>query len=161
MNKKMKALVIGSLLLNVLLVGFVLGDVSHRFHNKEHFGENDGRDLTSKLPKEKAALFSKTVERVRQENRQVFKQIREAREDAMRILGAPEFDEAAYRLQVERLNKLLGLMKQHLADATIELARQFSQEERSALAQHLRHSPRHPQDNMLQRDGKISRREEP
>lgn len=160
MNKKTKALIIGSLLLNVLLVGFVLGDVSHRFH-KEHPGERDGRDLASKLSKEKAALFSETVKRVRRENRDVFKQIREAREDAMRILGAPEFDEAAYRLQVEKLHTLHRLMKQHLADATIELARQFNQEERSALAQHLRHSPRHPKDNRPLRDAKIPRREGP
>lgn len=156
----MKAMIIGSLLLNLLLVGFVLGDVSHRFH-KEHFGERDRRELASKLPKEKAELFSETLERVRQENRHVFKQIREAREDAMRILGAPEFDEAAYRLQVERLHKLRGLMKQHLADATIELARQFNQEERSALAQHLRHSPRHPRGNRLPPDTRPPRREEP
>ncbi len=159
MNKKMKALIISSLLLNVLLLGLILGDVSHRFH-KEHFGRRDSSELASTLPKEKAKLFSETVDRVRGENRHVFKQIREAREDAMRILDAPEFDETAYRLQVEKLHKLRRLMKQRFADATIELARQFNQEERHALAKHLRHSRRHPRDDRTESDSKTPRREQ-
>lgn len=150
MNKKTKILIFGSLLLNVLLVGFVIGDVSHRFH-KEHFYGRDARELESKLPEDKAELFFETVKRVHLNNRDAYKQIREAREEAMRILGAPEFNEAVYRLQVERLHELRGLMKRRLADATIELAGKFSQEERRALGQHLRHSPIHSRENKFPR----------
>jgi uncharacterized membrane protein len=159
MNKKMKAMVIGSVLLNVLLVGFVIGDVSHRFH-KEHFYGRDARELESKLPGDKAELFFETVERVHLNNRDTYKQVRKAREEAMRILGAPEFDEAAYRLQVEKLHELRGLMKRRLAGATIELARTFSQEERRALAQHLKHSSRHSRDKRYPREARTPYRKD-
>jgi uncharacterized membrane protein len=148
MNKKMKGLVIGSLLLNVLLVGYVIGEMSHQFRG-EYLGRRGGGELVSRLPKEKATLFFETLEGTRRQNRHVFRQIREAREEAIRILGASEFDAAAYRRQIEKLHRQRGLMKQHLADATIELAKQFNQEERQALAQHLRHSryPREKKDS--------------
>lgn len=145
MSKKMKILVFSSLLLNVLLVGFILGGLYHRFGGPDFVGRHDfigrqGREFASKLPDEKARLFFKTLEDVRLENRKAHKQIREAREQAMRILAAPVFDEAAYRAEVSRLQELRSQMKRRFADATIELARHFGPEDRKALAQHLRHA---------------------
>ena len=108
-----------------------------------------------------AALFLETVKRVHLNNRDAYNQIREARKEAMKLLSAPEFDEAAYRLQVEKIHELRSLMKRRLADATIELARQFSHEERSALAQHLRYFTRHSRDSSLSSDDKSPRHENP
>jgi len=158
MNKKMKILIFSSLLLNVLLAGVVIGDVSHRFH-KEYFVRKSVKEFASKLPGDKAALFLETVKRVHLNNRDAYNQIREARKEAMNLLSAPEFDEAAYRLQVEKIHELRSLMKHRLADATIELARQFSQKERSALAQHLRHFKQHSQDSSLSSEDKSARHE--
>ena len=155
MSKKMKILIFSSLLINVLLAGVVIGDVSHRFH-KEYFVRKSVQELASKLPGDKAALFLETVERVHMNNRDAYNQIREARKEAIKFLSAPDFDEAAYRLQVEKIHELRSLMKQRLADATIELAKQFNQEERKALAQHLRHFPRHSRDSNLPPDAKTS-----
>ncbi|MFC1812403.1 periplasmic heavy metal sensor [Thermodesulfobacteriota bacterium] len=160
MSKKMKILIFSSLLLNVLLVGVVIGDVSHRFHI-EHFVQKSVKEFASKLPGDKAALFLETVERVHLNNRDAYDQIREAREEAMSLLSAPEFDEPGYRLQVEKLHELRSLMKRRLADATTELARQFSQEERKALAQHLRNFPRHTRGSRLPSDEKLPRHENP
>ena len=151
MSKKMKVLVIGSLLLNVLLVGVIIGDMSYRLREEPYFGRH-AREFSSKLPEDKAALFSETVEKVHLNNRDVHKQIREARKRAMRILTARDFDEAAYQAQVEKLHELRGLMSRRLADATIELARQFDQKERRALAQYLRRPPRPPRDVGAPRD---------
>jgi uncharacterized membrane protein len=155
MSKKIKILIFSSLLLNVLLAGVVIGDVSHRFH-KEYFVRKSVKEFASKLPEDKAALFLETVERVHLNNRDAYHQIREAKKEAMKMLAAPEFDETAYRLQVEKIHELRSLMKRRLADATIELAKQFSQKERKALAQHLRHFPRHSRDSSLPSDAKTS-----
>jgi len=155
MSKKIKALIFSSLLLNVLLVGVIIGDVSHRFH-KEYSVRKSVKEFASKLPEDKAALFLKTVERVHLNNRDTYEQMREARKEAMTLLSEPEFDEAAYRVQVEKIHGLRSLMKRRLAEATIELARQFSQEERKALAQHLRHFPRHSQGSSIPSDAKTS-----
>jgi uncharacterized membrane protein len=155
MSKKIKILMFSSLLLNVLLAGVVIGDMSHRFH-KEYFVRKSVKEFASKLPADKAALFLKTVERVHQNNRDEYNQIREARKEAMKRLSAPEFDEANYRLQIEKIHELRSLMKRRLADATIELAKQFNQKERKALAQHLRHFSRHSRDSRLPSDAKTS-----
>ena len=155
MNKKIKILIFSSLLLNVLLAGVVIGDMSHRFH-KEYFVRKSVKEFASKLPADKAALFLETVERVHLNNQDAYNQIREARKEAMSLLSAPEFDESAYRLQVEKIHELRSLMKRRLADATIELAKQFNQKERKALAQHLRHFSRHSRDGRLPSDAKIS-----
>ena len=48
MSKKMKILIFSSLLLNVLLAGVVIGDVSHRFH-KEYFVRKSVQEFASKL----------------------------------------------------------------------------------------------------------------
>ena len=160
MSKKMKILIFSSLLLNVLLAGVVIGDVSHRFH-KEYFVRKSVKEFASELPGDKAAFFLETVKRVHQNNRDAYNQIREARKEAIKLLSAPEFDESAYRLQIKKINELRSLMKHRLADATIELARQFSQKERSALAQHLRRFSRHSRDGSLSYDDKSSRHENP
>lgn len=160
MSKKMKILIFSSLLLNVLLAGVVIGDVSHRFH-KEYFVRKSVQEFASKLPEDKAALFLETVERVHLNNRDAYNQIREARKEAMKLLSAPEFDEAAYRLQIEKIHKLRHLMKSRLADATIELAKQFSHEERKALAQHLRQFSRHNRNRSLRSDAISPRHEKP
>jgi uncharacterized membrane protein len=153
MSRKMKVLTIGSLFLNVLLIGVVIGDMSHRFRREDFFGRH-ARELSSKLPEDKAALFLETVEKVHLNNRDIHKQIREGRRRAMKILAAPKFDEAAYQIEVEKLRELRGLMMRRLADATIELARQFDQQERRALAQYLRCPPRPPRDVAAPRDSR-------
>ena len=156
MSKKMKILTIGSLLLNVLLIGIVIGDMSHRFRREDFLGRH-ARELSSKLPEDKAALFLETVEKVHLNNRDIHKQIREGRRRAMRILTAPEFNEAAYQIQVEKLHELRGIMMRRLANATMELARQFDQQERKVLAKHLRRPPRPPRDVESPRDSRRPR----
>ena len=153
MSKKMKVLIIGSLLLNVLLVGMIIGDMSHRWQREPYFGRR-ARELASNLPEDEAGLILKTVERVHRNNRDVHKQIREARKRAMRILTAHDFDEAAYQIEVQKLQELRGLMMRRLANATIELARRFDQEERRVLAQYLRRPPRPPRDVEASRDSR-------
>ena len=114
------------------------------------------KEFASKLPGDKAALFLETVKRVHLNNQDAYNEIRESRKEAMKLLSAPEFDESAYRLQVEKIDNLRSLMKRRLADATIELARQFNQEERSALAQHLRRFSRQSRDSSQPSDTKTS-----
>ena len=145
MSRKMKVLTIGSLLLNVFLVGMIIGDVSHRL-GREPYLERHTRELASKLPEDKAGLVLETVQKVHLHNRDLRKQIREARKRAMKILTARSFDEAAYQVEVEKIQALRGLMMRRFADATIELAGQFDQKERRVLAQYLRRPPRPSRD---------------
>jgi len=142
MTKKTKILVISSLLLNVLLIGVIIGGMSHKLR-REHLFKNHIRDVVSKLPKDKAELFLEIFETVHLNNQDIHKRIRAARKQTMKILTAPDFDEAAFRIQVDKLHTLRSSMMRQLADSAIELAKQFNQEERHAMAQLLRKPPRH------------------
>lgn len=130
-----------SLVLNILLIGFIIGDVSHRLFREDSL-RNRPSELAVKLPPEKEKLFLDTMGKVHLENRNIRKRIREARERIFSILIAPKFDESSYQSEVEKLHELRGLMMQRSANATKELAKQFNQEERKALAESLRRPPR-------------------
>jgi uncharacterized membrane protein len=140
MGKTIKILISASLLLNVLLIGIIIGNISNRLFRDE-FPRKPPQALTAKLPPEKEKMFFSTLEKAHLENREVHKQIGEARERVLSILSAPEFDEAAYQVEATKLDKLHGLMMQRFANATQELAKQLNQEERKVLADFLRQPP--------------------
>ena len=140
MGKTIKILISASLLLNVLLIGIIIGNISNRLFRDE-FPRKHPQALTAKLPPEKEKIFFSTLEKVHLENREVHKQIGEARERVLSILSAPEFDEAAYQVEATKLDKLHGLMMQRFANATQELAKQLNQEERKVLADFLKQPP--------------------
>ncbi len=143
MSKTIKILIGSSLLLNVLLIGFVIGNLSNRLFRPD-FPMRHPPELGVKLPSDKEKLFLDTMEKLIQKNRDIHQQIDEARERVLTILSAPEFDEAAYQVETANLEKLRGVMMQRFADATKELAKQFNQEERKVLAEQLRQPPPFP-----------------
>ncbi|OGW43508.1 MAG: hypothetical protein A2Y66_08135 [Nitrospirae bacterium RBG_13_41_22] len=140
MSKTIKILIVSSLVLNILLIGFIIGKVSNRFFRGDSL-RRQPPELAVKLSPDREKLFINTMEKVHVENRNIHKQIREARERIFSILTAPQFDEASYQSEVEKLHELRGIMMQRLSNATKELAKQFNQEERKSLAEHLRHPP--------------------
>jgi len=141
MSKTIKILIVSSLVLNILLIGFIIGKVSNRFFRGDSL-RRQPPELAVKLSPDREKLFINTMEKVHVENRNIHKQIREARERIFFILTAPQFDEASYQSEVEKLHELRGIMMQRLSNATKELAKQFNQEERKSLAEHLRHPPK-------------------
>jgi uncharacterized membrane protein len=143
MGTRIRILVIASLLLNVLLIGVLIGNISHRLF-REEFPRRHPLELAGKLPADKEKLYFEMMERVNLENREVRKKIDEARDRVLSILRAPEFDEASYQVEAAKLDKLHGLMMQRFAEATKELAKQLNQEERKVLAEFLRQPPPPP-----------------
>jgi uncharacterized membrane protein len=151
-SKKTTMLIIGSLLLNVLLIGIIIGNISHRVDGKR-FMRRHRREFAMKLPPAKQELFFTTMEQVNRENRGIHRQMREARQRVLLILTAPEFDEAAYQQEVKKLDQLRTQMMRRLEDATKELAKQLDQEERKALADHLRNPRSSPDEGPPRRKG--------
>jgi uncharacterized membrane protein len=101
MSNKVKILILVSVLVNVLLIGVVIGHVSHRF-GRMGFARRHMTELAAKLPAEKERLLSQTLDRVHRENRKIHREIRNTRAKAISILTAPDFDEAAYQAEVDR-----------------------------------------------------------
>jgi len=143
MSKTLKILIISSLILNVFLIGIIIGGMSDHLFRKD-FPGGKPPVFGLKLSPDKEKLFLDTMEKAFRENDRIRIQMDEARERVLSILSAPEFDEAAYKAETSKLEELRGVMMQRFADATRELAKQFGQEERKALAEHLRHPPLPP-----------------
>ena len=145
MSKKTKILIVSSLVLNILLIGFIAGNISHRYFREDPL-RRKLPEMAEKLPSEKKKLFLDTMDKVHMKNRDIRTQIRETRERIFAILTAPQFDEASYESETKKLHKLRGLKMERLSHATKALGKQFTQEERKTLAEHLRRPPRFPRD---------------
>ncbi len=144
MSKKVLALIVGSLLLNALLIGVMIGKEYRHFHKRRFGGPppfESVQELASGLPEEKARFVASALKKARYANREVHKKIKSIRQKTLNILTAPDFDETAYRKNVERLHELRGKMMRELADATMELAKTLNVQERAVLADHLKRRP--------------------
>ncbi len=143
MARKIKILVVGSFLLNILLIGIVIGNLSHRlFH--DDFRPPHPPEGAMNLSPEKEKMVSEAMERVRLENRDIHKKIKETKDRIVSIMKEREFDTAAYERETAELHKLMDLMMQRFADATKELAKGMNQKERQVLAEFLRRPPPPP-----------------
>ena len=140
MSRKVKILVVTSVVLNVLLAGVIIGNMAHQMERWSAFGRD--RALAAKLPPEKYKLFTEVMGGARSECRQIRKQIKETRAQTLGILTAPEFDEESFQREVARLRDLRGQVSDRMAGATLHLARQFDPEERRLLGKYLERPPR-------------------
>lgn len=142
MSKKVKILVVASVVLNVLLAGVIIGHMTQM--GRWSASKND-QALAAKLPPEKFKLFTEVMGPARSECKQIRKQIRETRSQTLGILTASEFDEQSFQREVDKLHELRGRVTSRVAEATLVLARQFTAEERQLLGEYLEKSrPRPP-----------------
>ncbi len=126
--------------LGVVLVGFVAG------RGCDRHGTKRGEDITalldsSSLPEARRAELKEKL-RAALPDAERKKAKRQLREEAIAILEAEHFDAAAYR---ESMNKMLAQRqrrKQRVVEVIVEIASELNQEERKALADIFRRSPR-------------------
>ena len=126
--------------LGVVLVGFAAGRGCDRHGAKR--GEHiitllDG----SSIPEARRAELKEKL-RAALPDAERKKAKRQLREEAIAILEAEHFDAAAYR---ESMNKMLAQRqrrKQRIVEVIVEIASELNQEERQALADIFRRSPR-------------------
>jgi uncharacterized membrane protein len=81
------------------------------------------------------------MDRVREGSEPIREQIREAREEAIRILIAEPFDGTAYDRQVMKIHELHGQRSQRMADLVKEVAKELPPDQRQVLAEVLRRPP--------------------
>src|SRR5262245_14744263 len=140
MNGKLKFAFLASLLLNVFLVGLLLGELPHRFDERLSREERLEKAI-EKLPEPLRARFREKLDRMREGSDQLRDQIQEAREEAIRIMVAEPFDETTYDRQVNKIHELYGQRSQHMAAIVKDVAKELSPEQRQVLAEVLRRPP--------------------
>jgi uncharacterized membrane protein len=140
MNAKLKFAFLASLLVNVFLVGILLGELPHRFDEKLSREERMEKAIEA-LPEPLRARFRGKLERMREGSEQLRNQIQEAREEAIRILIAEPFDGTAYDRQVNKIHELYGQRSQRMAEIVKEVAKDLAPEQRQVLAEVLKRPP--------------------
>ena len=141
MSPTAKKLIAVLLTLNLLLIGMMGGQFLQRgFKDRQAMPAHPEEILA--LPEDKQAIYENAMADVRKKNKMLRKDIASKRQAVVAALTADRFDADAYQDAVEALHDIRGKHMQYLADATKEMAEQFSLRERILLAQMLRKQPR-------------------
>jgi uncharacterized membrane protein len=136
MSKKLKIVVLASIILNVLLIGVVLGHLPRRLDADSSREERIEKAL-KKLPDPARSRLREKIDRLRATAEPTRDQIREARSEVIRILVAEPFDEAAYDTEVNRMSELRAQMSQKMAKSFKDLVKELPPDERRVLAEML------------------------
>jgi uncharacterized membrane protein len=130
MNQKLKWLILVSLLLNVLLVGILFGQLPRRI-DRDAYRQQIMEQAIKQLPESEREPFRQKLEAMRVAAEPIRNQIREARDETIRIVIAERFEEAAFDRQVKKINDL----RVQMADILKEAAKTLSPDQRRALGE--------------------------
>jgi uncharacterized membrane protein len=141
MSKAIRLVFLASLVLNVLLLGVLLGRLPRDFEaglSRQQRLEQALKDL----PEPTQTRFREKFKQIRAAGDPLREQIRVAREETLTILSADAFDEAAYDQQISKIDDLQLQRFKKMGQVVKEIAKELSPEERRMFAQVLRRPPR-------------------
>jgi uncharacterized membrane protein len=141
MNKKMKIFISLSVLLNVLLVGIVIGAATGGFA-KSHMerGHNaSGMEqrlvgILEVLPPEKNKEFSQRISNLKALKRTDKMHMKSARKNVMQVFEQEPFDKIAYQQAVQGLNHLHQAQMEIRVNLMADMAEYLSPKERKQLS---------------------------
>lgn len=137
MSKTAKLVFLASLILNIMLLGVVLGHVPRSFSGTPSRQERMEQGL-KKLPEPAQSRIRAVFARIRAAGDPVRDQMDGSRAEALRLLGAERFDEAAYDREVAKFDRLREQMFTQMGQAIKQAAKELSPDERRMLADVLR-----------------------
>lgn len=140
MNKKAKILLVGSLILNVLLIGVLAGFLPQRFEASSR--QQRLQNAIKALPEPVRTRFGEKMEQIGKDVEPIRNQIQAARTETIRILSTEPFDEAAYDREVNKINQLRVQIVQQMAAGVKEVAKALPSDQRGELAKVLTRPPR-------------------
>lgn len=142
MSKSIKWILAISLILNVLFVGIEIGRFTHQLPPRGF--DPIGSENLKKLPPEKRKQYEAMMDSIDSEKQKTFPKMDAIRKEIIAILEAPEFDEVTYKEKFKEMGAIFTADKARMVEETANLAKQFTQEERSLLAERLKQMPPPP-----------------
>ncbi len=139
------------IVVSVLILGMSVGSLAYAFSgnpmHKQSF-KAPRHEILAQLPEDKEMLFHKTMREVRDQGQTIKEQISQLKVEIKDILTAPEFNESLFVKKTTSLHELHAKRHEVMNKAIVNLAKQFTSEERKILAElippkHGRHG-RHP-----------------
>lgn len=143
MNRNARIAFVTSIIVNVLLIGVILGQTPRRFDRGAVRQERMEIALKN-LPEAAQNRVRERYQQLSAAAAPLFEQIRQAQEDAVQLLGKEPFDERAYDDQVNKINNLRQAMTKKLSQVVKDASKDLSTEERRRFAELLRRPPRPP-----------------
>ena len=137
MSKMIRLAFLASLVLNVVMIGFLVGQSPRRFDRDARREQRMEQVLQGLTPETQSRIREKFTQ-LRSAAQPLFDQIRTAQDEAMRILGAERFDDTAYHRQVAKINQLRVETTDRLSKAAKEAALGLPPDERNKFAELLR-----------------------
>jgi uncharacterized membrane protein len=134
MNKKLKLVFLASLILNVVCVGFFLGQSPRQFDRDARRELRIEKALEGLPPQSQSRLRDK-FRRLRTDAEPLFEEMRRARDQAINALAADPLDEAVlarheariFDLRMEMSKRVSHAIKAAVADLTPEERRRFAE----------------------------------
>jgi uncharacterized membrane protein len=137
MSKAAKLVFLASLILNIMFLGVVLGHAPRGFSGTPSRQERMEEGL-KKLPEPAQSHIRAAFARIRAAGDPVRDQMDASRAEALRVLGAERFDEAAYDREVAKFDQLREQMFKQIGQVVKEAAKELSPDERRMFADVLR-----------------------
>jgi uncharacterized membrane protein len=137
MNKKMKTFISFSVLLNVLLVGIVIGGYSKPHIERGHKSaqvEKRFNEILEVLPPEKSQEFEQRILDLKALKHSDRVSMRSARKNIMQVFMQEPFDRAAYQQAVQGLNELHQQQMATRVNLMADMAQYLSPRERKQLS---------------------------
>ena len=144
MSKTLKLAFVVSLVVNLLLLGVIVGQVPRGLEATAPTRAQRLEEALKKVPEPAQSRFREKFGQMRASTDPLRQQIDDARAETLRLLSAEPFDEAAYDRQVAKIEELRGEMFKRMGQSFKQTAREFSPEERRMLADVLRRPPPPP-----------------
>jgi len=145
MSKMLKLIFLVSLVLNLLLVGVILGRVPHGFDGRPT-RQQRMEEALKKLPAAEQERFRKKFAQIRAAGDPLREQMDAARNEALRIMSGEKFDETAYDRQVNQYEALREEMFKRMSQAIKLVTKEMTADERRTFADLLRRPPPSKQD---------------
>ena len=140
MNRTTKLVFLASVILNVILIGLLLGQTPRRF-DRGAMREKRMEQALKDLPEASRTRLREKLQQLRAAADPLFEQIRKAQDEAVSLLGNDPFDEAAYDRQVSKINDLREDMTKKLSAVVKASSKDLSPQERQRFASLLRRPP--------------------
>ena len=142
MSKTGKLAFVASLVLNLLLLGVILGQVP-RASTPPSGRDQRREEALKKLPEPLQTRLREKFAEVRASGDPYRQQMDQARAETLRLLSAEPFDAAAYDAQLQKMEALRVEIVKSMGQRIRQQAKDLTPEERRALAEVL-HRPARP-----------------
>lgn len=127
MSKKIKIIFTLSFLLNILVLGVLLGGAykMKNWHDPSSFSESTREVMRENIRMNRADM------------RQDFNKIREYKKDLKHIMTAEKFDKIAFEEKINQVFEIKNVISQRKAQTLSKTLSQLPQEERKAFSSHV------------------------